>query len=185
MFIALTGTPGTGKTSVTQELETQGIPIISLNDLAVFHNFIDGTDYKRGSLILDLVKINSYLKQKSPTQTKPTIIEGHATHWLTEPEWIIILRCHPTELRKRLNTKHWKTEKINENVEAEILDIILCEATEIQPAKKLLEIDTTHKPIQQVSKIIFNLINTNFSNAKKYSIGKIDWSDEILKKHDR
>ncbi len=185
MFIALTGTPGTGKTSVTQELETQGIPIISLNDLAVSHNFIDGTDNKRGSLILDLDKINSYLKQNSSTQTKPTIIEGHATHWLTEPEWIIILRCHPTELRKRLNAKQWNTNKIFENVEAEILDIILCEATEIHPSHKLLEIDTTEKTIQEVSKIILNLINTNFSYTKEYCIGKIDWSDEILKKHDR
>jgi adenylate kinase len=185
MFIALTGTPGTGKTSVTQELDTQGIQILSLNDLAVSHNFIDGTDNKRGSLILDLDKINSYLQENSNIYSKPTIIEGHATHWLTQPEWIIILRCHPTELRKRLQTKQWKKKKINENVEAEILDIVLCEATEIHPTNTLLEIDTTDKTIQEVSKIILNLVNTTFSHAKEYCIGKIDWSDEILKKHDR
>lgn len=185
MFIALTGTPGTGKTSVTQELETQGIKIISLNDLALSQNFIDGTDQKRGSLILDLDKINSYLQKNSKIQSKPTIIEGHATHWLTQPEWIIILRCHPTELRKRLDTKQWKKKKISENLDAEILDVILCEATEIHPANKLLEIDTTDKTIQEVSKIILNLVNSDFSHVKEYCIGKIDWSDEILKKHDR
>ena len=65
MFIALTGTPGTGKTSVTQELETNGIQILSLNDLALSHNFIDGTDKKRGSIILDLDKINSYLQKNT------------------------------------------------------------------------------------------------------------------------
>jgi len=185
MFIALTGTPGTGKTSVTKELETKGIQILSLNDLALSHNFIDGVDKKRGSIILDLDKINSYLQKNSNIHSKPTIIEGHASHWLTQPEWIIILRCHPKELQKRLNTKQWKKEKIYENVEAEILDIILCEATEIHPANKLLEIDTTYITIQEVSEIILNLIKTDFSHTKKYGIGKIDWSDEILKKHDR
>ena len=185
MLIALTGTPGTGKTSVTQVLEAQGIQILSLNELALSQNFIDGTDKKRGSHILDLHKINSYLQKNVDKPSKSTIIEGHATHWLTQPEWIIILRCHPTELQKRLYTKQWKKEKISENVEAEILDIILCEATEIHPANKLLEIDTTEKTIQAVSKIILNLINSDFSHAKEYCIGKIDWSDEILKKHDR
>ncbi len=185
MFIALTGTPGTGKTSVAQKLKTQGIQILSLNDLALSQNFIEGKDKKRGSHILDLDRINSYLQKNVEIQSNPTIIEGHATHWLTQPEWIIILRCHPKELQKRLHTKQWKKVKISENVEAEILDIILCEATEIHPANKLIEIDTTEKTIQDVSKIILNLINSDFSHAKEFCIGKIDWSDEILKKHDR
>jgi adenylate kinase len=182
MLIALTGTPGTGKTSIAQYIKKHGISVISLNELAISHDFITGKDIIRDSFFLDLDKINVYIEKEFRNIPKPILIEGHATHWLTQPQWIIILRCHPNILAKRLSIKQWNSKKIKENVESEILDIILCEATEIHQSTHLLEINTTKKTSQQVGKIILGLIENNFSNIKDFGIGKIDWSEEILKK---
>lgn len=181
MLIALSGTPGTGKTTVAHYLEDHGITTFSLNHLALSHKFTDGKDVIRGSYILDLDKINTYIKKEFSNLSEPTIIEGHAAHWLTEPQWVIILRCHPSVLRKRLMAKKWNKHKIEENVEAEILDVILCEATEIHHSHHLLEIDTTEQAPQQIGKIILNQIENGFSDITDFCVGAVDWSEEILK----
>ena len=94
---------------------------------------------------------------------------------------VIILRCHPDELRKRLSQKRWKKSKVKENIEAEILDIILCEAVDVHPEKNVFEIDTTNLDKNSVSELIMEIINNNFEHMKKHNIGNIDWSEEILK----
>jgi hypothetical protein len=41
--------------------------------------------------------------------------------------------------------------------------------------------DVTGKTIDNISLSIIKLIKDKFKNTKKYNIGKIDWSEEILK----
>ena len=93
----------------------------------------------------------------------------------------MILRCHPKKLKKRLEEKGWNQKKIKENVEAEILDVVLCEAVEIHPENNIFEIDTTNKKIESVTSAIIDIVKSNFKPTKKYNMGKIDWSEEILK----
>jgi adenylate kinase len=180
MLIALTGTPGTGKTTVAHLLSEQGIMTYSLNELALSHHFTQGKDVKRDSYDLDMKKINSFIKKEYSGKTDPILFEGHASHLLTHVQWVVILRCHPKTLRHRLKTKRWNEKKIQENVEAEILDIILCEATEIHHLNHLLEIDTTSQTPASVATIILSQINTDFTDISDYCIGELDWSEEIL-----
>lgn len=180
MLIALTGTPGTGKTSISKILRSKGYKTVGLNSIAESKKFFIGYDNLRESKILDIDSLNTYLKEKH-VKTDILIIEGHLSHQLDCVDKIIILRCHPTLLRKRFIIKSWNEEKIKENIEAEILDIILCETIEIHNKKDIFEIDTTDKSLNIVASIIDNLINNNFFDTKNYNIGKIDWSDELLK----
>jgi len=180
MIIALTGTPGTGKTSVSKILQKNGFKIINLNKVACEKNFLMGRDVKRNSEIIDIEKIDDYVK-KNYSGKDIVFIEGHLSHLLKNIDKIIILRCHPKKLRKNLFKKGWNDDKIKENLEAELLDIILCEAVEIHPEKNIFEINVTDKSIDSVTSSIIKLIKHKFKNMKKYKIGKIDWSEEILK----
>ena len=108
------------------------------------------------------------------------ILEGHLSHLLKNVDYVIILRCHPETLWRRLRNRNWNKEKIKENVEAEILDIILCEAVEKHSRDKLFEIDTTNLQPKEVADIILELIESGFKRDEKLSIGRIDWSEEIL-----
>ncbi len=180
MYVALTGTPGTGKSSVSACLIKKKIPVIDLYKLACEHDFFQGMDEQRNSKILDMQKIHSFLqKQISPQKT--TLIEGHASHLLPLINKCIILRCHPQVLKNRLQKKQWPTKKINENLEAETLDVILCEAAERFNEKDLFEIDTTMKTIDEIASSIANLYVHEFRFIRDYKIGQIDWSEEILK----
>ncbi len=180
MIIALTGTPGTGKTSVSNILHENGLEVIDLNKIAVSNNFLIGDDEERNSKIVDVDRLNGYIKE-SYKEKDIVFIEGHLSHLLKSVDKVIILRCHPDELRKRLSQKRWKKEKVRENIEAEILDIILCETVDIHPEKNVFEIDTTNIDINSVASLIMEIIKNNFEHMKKHNIGNIDWSEEILK----
>jgi adenylate kinase len=180
MIIALTGTPGTGKTSVSKLLIKKGINVIDLNKLAIKNDFIDGIDEIRNSKIIDIKKLNDYI-YKNYSKEDLIIFEGHLSHLLSCIDKVILLRCHPKKLRINLNKKGWNEKKIRENLEAEILDIILCEAIDLHSKNNIFEIDVTNMNINSTASLITEIIENKFKNMKKYKIGKIDWSEEILK----
>lgn len=180
MRIALSGTPGTGKSTVATLLQKKGYSIVRLNELAIKKGYIAGTDKKRKSKLIDMDKLNKYIK-KNYTSMDLVFFEGHVAHLLPAMQKAIILRCHPQELKKRLSQKQWSDKKIKENVEAETIDVILCEAAERHPKNNLFEIDTTHKSSQEVAASILELVKKKFRPTKTYTIGQIDWSEELLK----
>ena len=177
MIVALSGTPGTGKSSVSTLLQKEGYDIVDFNRLSIEKGFIVGIDKERNSKIVDIDRLNDYIKKNHKTKDI-VFIEGHAAHLLRTADKVMILRCHPKKLKKRLEEKGWNQKKIKENVEAEILDVVLCEAVEIHPENNIFEIDTT---IESVTSAIIDIVKRNFKPTKKYNIGKIDWSEEILK----
>ena len=180
MLIALTGTPGTGKTSISNILSENSFEVIDINKVADDEDFIIGNDEKRNSKIVDVDTLNGYIKENY-IKKDIVFIEGHLSHLLKSVDKVIVLRCHPDELRKRLSQKGWKKEKIKENMEAEILDIILCETVDKHPKKSVVEIDTTNMNISNLAALIIEIIKNKFEHMKKYNIGNIDWSEEILK----
>lgn len=180
MLIALTGTPGTGKSSISTVLRKNGFEVVDLNKVATEKNFVIGTDEKRNSKIIDVNRLNKYVKENY-SKKDIVFVEGHLSHLLKNMDKVIILRCHPRVLKKRLTKKGWKIEKIKENIDAEILDIILCETVDIHPPKNIFEIDTTDKSIDDVTSSVMEIIRNKFRPMKKYNIGCIDWSEEVLK----
>ncbi len=104
------------------------------------------------------------------------LIEGHFAHLLSSADKVIILRCHPDELRRRLQNKGWSPKKIWENIESEALDIILSEAHSVHPEKNIHEIDTTTKTPQEVA----SLIDLVIQNGLPGETGTIDWSEWII-----
>ena len=179
MIIALTGTPGTGKTSVAKLLLKEGFSIVDLNKIITDNGFYLSKDKKRNSLIIDKNKINNWIK-KTIIDEKLVFIDSHLSHLLKNIDKVIILRCHPNKLKKNLVKKKWKTEKIKENIQAEILDIILCESIQCFSETDIYEIDTTKKSINDVYLSIKEIIESEFKEKKNYKIGKIDWSEQIL-----
>jgi adenylate kinase len=179
MWVALTGTPGTGKTTVATLLRRKGYTVVDLNRLAIREGFVAGVDKKRHCKLIDIQKINAYI-QKHFNRSDLVFFEGHTTHLLKAMDRIIILRCHPTKLYKHLLKKRWGTEKIQENIEAELLDIILCEAVETHPKNTVFEIDTTPKTPAAVTGSVLEIVKKKFRPIEQYRIGQIDWSEEIL-----
>lgn len=169
MKIALTGTPGTGKTSIANELEKRGYEIIRINDIA--DDFTIGYDEERQSKIVDEDALNEYMGEIK--EDGILFIEGHLSH-LLDVDAVIILRCNPEELEKRLKAKKWNERKIRENLEAEALDIVLDRA--LEKHEKVWEIDTTGRNAEEVADEIERIVK----KMPPPEYGKIDWSEWLM-----
>jgi adenylate kinase len=165
MIVALTGTPGVGKTTVAEILKERDYIVESVGKLAEKFDCIIGEEL--GSKIVDVDSLSDKIDRSGFT-----IIEGHLSHHL-DPDITIVLRCNPKVLKKRLSRTGWNEEKILENVEAEITDVILMEA---MGAKRVYEIDTTKLKAEKVADHVDRIIN---GEDEEYKPGKIDWILEI------
>ena len=182
MKISLTGTPGTGKTTISRMFKNE-VEIIHLNFLVNKYKNLWEYDNFRKTKIIDIDKLNEIVDNYIYTKISNNniiLIEGHLSHLLKGVDKVILLRLHPLELKKRLKKRKWEKNKIKENIESEILDIILCECIENFSNSDIFEIDTTGKEIKDIYNIIDCIIKNNFKIYPKYLIGKIDWSNEIF-----
>ncbi len=179
MFIALTGTPGTGKTTLAQQMRKHDITVIDFHDFALKHHCDQGYDAEKDTLVIDIDKVNKALASVDQHDNL-IVIEGHLSHLLVPIEKVIILRCHPKILLKRLKQKGWKQQKIKENLQSELLDIILCETMEKYAAEDVYEIDTSNQPSEQLGSMITQLIKNDFTTDQQMKPGHFDWSDLLL-----
>jgi len=181
MIFALTGTPGSGKTTLAEALSRKGQSIVSAQELAIRHQCILGKDEQRNSMIIDTACLDKILP-KYDTVSECLLIEGHITQVLTTVEYVIVLRCHPAVLSKRLQEKTWVEKKIRENIASEILGVILSEAIDIHGLGKVVELDTSKKSILELAENVVDLIQNSFENIADYQPGSVDWLPVILEK---
>ncbi len=155
MIIAITGTPGTGKTEVAKALAKRlGWWSVSLNDLAKEEDLYKGYDKERMCKIIDLKRMREEVNILAVSH-KNMIIESHYSHEMPS-DVVIVLRTEPNALRKRMIEKGFHTAKIAENMEAEMGNVIKDEAIALH--KNVYEIDNTNKIPKNVAKEIENLI---------------------------
>lgn len=163
MTCGITGTPGTGKSAVSEVLRSRGYQVIRQND--TMEPYLTGTDEDRDARIVDT---DAWADEY--TLTAP-FIEGHLVH-LLDCDHIVVLRCRPDLLKARLAGRGYSAEKIRENCEAEAMDLILSEAYDVQGEERLLEIDTTDRSPEACADLIEGFIQ----GTVPPSCGSIDWS---------
>jgi adenylate kinase len=170
MIVAITGTPGTGTREVAKELKNY--PVINLDEYA--KNFVVGHDEERDCDIVDMDRLNDFI---NGLDGNFIFIEGHLSHLLKCASKIIVLRRSPRELEKELINRNWSKKKIDENVEAEILDIILCESSAIHGEENIWEIDTTNKDAKDVAEEIEKIMSNGFRSDGR--VGIVDWTNYL------
>ena len=166
MQIALTGTPGTGKTTVAALLHYRVLDINSL----VRGGMNLGLDPERGCLEADMDALAGHLASLDSKET--VILEGHFSHHFAD--WAIVLRLSPAALRPRLEKRGYYQAKIRENLEAEALDVILVEAVDM--CQRVDEIDTTGRSAADVAALIEDIIEGRLHLPP----GQVDWLEEFF-----
>ncbi|MCX9014397.1 MAG: adenylate kinase family protein [Candidatus Methanoperedens sp.] len=184
MIAALTGTPGTGKTSVctaireSPEFSIQ-YRIIDLNELVFSDGLHTGKDDVRDSYAVDIGKLENKVKQE--TSLIPAgvdiIMEGHLSHFLPA-DIVIVLRAEPREIMERLGKRNYSTGKTRENADAEALDVILVESVEM--CGNVFEINTTGKSPQDVAICVVSIIESvkNGKNPEEFLPGNVNWIEQ-------
>ncbi len=151
MKIAITGTPGTGKTTVSNLLSKKlKIPVYHLSELIKERELYSEYDKERESYVVDIKKLKDFFKGK-----ENFIAEGLVAHYIPS-DVLVILRASPETIKKRLSERNYSPDKIEENVEAERLAVCATEALQLKTAKKIIQIDTTHKNPDEIAKLIID-----------------------------
>ena len=172
MIVGVSGTPGTGKSTLAGALRRKGYQVIDVGDFARERGVVSGRDVRRRSVEVDVKKLDLALKKELPPGT--VFLVGHLSHLLTV-DLIVVLRCNPSVLRERLKKRRWSDRKIRENLEAEACDVILIEA--LEQSKEVFEIDTTDRSPEAVAASVDDILA---GKREKYAFGNIDWSMEVL-----
>ncbi|MDT8357676.1 MAG: adenylate kinase family protein [Methanomicrobiaceae archaeon] len=163
MMWGITGTPGTGKSSIARELEKRGFRVGHVHDTV--KDYVVGDDPERGTRVVDVERWAEGFGHIDG------IIEGHIAHYLP-CNAVVVLRCRPDLLEARLASRGYPEVKIRENVEAEALDVILIETLEVHPPDHVYELDTTSLSVEEAADRIEEFIR----GGGAPSHGTVDWS---------
>ncbi|HJQ92828.1 MAG TPA: adenylate kinase family protein [Candidatus Thermoplasmatota archaeon] len=166
--VALTGTPGVGKTTLAAIAAEDGWTVVDVKAWAKAEGCVVGYDEDDQAAVIDVKK----LARRMPDGER-LLFEGHLGHLLpVDVCWVV--RCDPRTLRRRLEARGYKPAKVRENLEAEALDLILQEALDAVP--RVVQRDGTRRSPQALYKAF---ADAGLGAAKADDLEPVDWSDEL------
>ncbi len=162
--VALTGTPGVGKSTVARLLAPRW-RTVEVAELARRHHAAVG----RGrALEVDLARLRRALRARTALVGIDLVV-GHLAH-LLGLRGAIVLRCHPRVLARRLERARRGTRAEREaNVVSETVDLLLVEA--LESGVPVYEIDTTGRSPRSVAAEV----ERRLRSAGRPRAGIVDW----------
>lgn len=143
MIIIVTGTPGTGKTTLAKKIaESYNHEYVDVKALLEKSDICEGFDSERECLVVDPKKLSKLLFNLIGKNNR-LVIDSHLSQCLPKKyvDLCIVCKCELPELKRRLKERGYNQQKIRDNLDAEIFDICLTEAQE-QYKHKILIVET-------------------------------------------
>lgn len=167
--IIITGTPGTGKSSHAQALAEQlpDLKLLAINDIAKKHNCYSGYDEDRKSHIVDEDKVYEIIEDD--LEKGGCIIDFHACDDYPERliDLVVVLRTNTEVLFDRLNERKYHDSKIEENIDAEVMEVILGDARESYDPEIVIEL--TSNTIEEMDSNIERIVQWKENWEKDHS----------------
>lgn len=179
VLLAVTGTPGTGKTTICEEMARSGYRVIRLLDLSRSLGPEDTLPGEDRCFEVDVEELDGKLAKVIEMSDGPEcmFVEGHLSHLLSV-DGTILLRCDPRELRKRLGDRGYPDRKVEENCESELIDIIAVEVNE--RGLPAIELDTTDRGVDETGTAIRGFVD-DFPCTSGFTLpGTVNWIKTIF-----
>jgi len=173
--VALSGTPGTGKSVVGEHLaKLLEMEPVELSVIAIEGRFLTRYDDDRLSYVVDEAGLRNYIRSLVLKKRRVLII-GHYSEIVDDDilDKIVVLRLNPVELAQRLLNRGWPLKKVIENVEAELLGICTNNALSEHPSEKVCEVDVTGKKMDEIVKEVADVV-TGLRPCRVY----VDWLND-------
>lgn len=143
-IIAVSGTPGTGKTTIAKEIAVllKGY-YMDVNKVIKDKGLSEGYDAKKMCEIVDTDKLAAEIEKIVLHSSKDWVIDSHLSHYVSPKilDFCIITKCNLKVLQERLEARGYPAEKVRENLDAEIFEICYMDA--LEAGHKLRLIDTS------------------------------------------
>ncbi len=144
LVIAVTGTPGTGKTTFAQSLSKEtGIKPVEVNDIVEEKKLFTGVD-ENGSKIVKMQELKKEIKaliKKVQPEMKGVILVGHLLADLQlDYDIAIVTRSNLKGLVERLEKRAYPKDKLRENLVSESIDY--CGVQVAERSKETYEVES-------------------------------------------
>ncbi|UCC93520.1 MAG: adenylate kinase family protein [Thermoplasmata archaeon] len=174
---ALTGTPGTGKSAIAGVLSTLGWTVMEMGELAQREGAVVGRDEARQTDEVDTDLLAEALEgELRNDHGDRVLLVGHLSH-LMPCSVIVVLRTSPTVLRARLEERGWPQAKVDENVEAEAVGVVLVESMERDEPVPVYEVDTSGSSVEESARTVAATLQ---GAGEGMEAGWVDWSEEVM-----
>ena len=171
--VVVTGTPGTGKTTISKLLTSHlHANYLSLNERIIARKLYSKIDRDRRTRIVDLHRSQEYLENQLKKAQPVTLIDTHVIEAIPRKyvKKVIVLRCHPKILQARLHRKGWSHAKIRENVLAEVLDACYASAVYYCGKERVVQVNTSRSSAQSCANKIERILRNEATGDVK-----VDW----------
>lgn len=177
--IAVTGTPGTGKSTFSRVLSKDlGYEMLDLNELIEEKDIYElAPDDTR---VVDPGDLRNAFDEVVAGKESGLVVDGHLSH-LLDPDIVtevLVLRTDPDILEERLGERDYSEEKLQDNLEAEILDIVLEEAIRKHGEENVYEIDISQMGVSEAVDIFEEALD----GERRLEPGSVDWLEEHVEK---
>ncbi len=145
MRIIITGTPGTGKSTLSKALAEQiRYPLLDIKKLIEqrrIYRIVRGEAEKTVNLrALQRIVAEWFRDHQNGIAESHLLCEFEAG-----ADLVVVLRCQPDVLQKRLQKRKYPLSKVMENVESEALDYCLLRAEENHQSGRVMPVNTTRR----------------------------------------
>jgi adenylate kinase len=144
-YFGITGTPGTGKKTLAPLVAAElRVPCLGLNDLAKDLKLVPR---KRRETEVDAAELG---KLVLASVRAPCLLYGHLLPFAFGSgafSKVVVLRCDPKILKRRLVERGYGDEKVAGNVEAELIGLISAESVKAFGGDHVSEVDTSVVPV--------------------------------------
>ena len=171
--LAVSGTPGVGKTELSNILTQSGFTVVDLKELAQTHQCLGEEDPKDWASPID---IHALADVWTPDEEEKMVIDGHLSH-LLHVDGIVLLRCQPSILEQRLSLRGYDEAKVQANVEWEMTAGHWSELIEFEVQLPVLELDTTSRSAEELAANVVAWMESGCESPplEKAVLEAIDW----------
>ncbi len=163
MIIAISGSVGTGKTTIAREVAKKlDAQIVHLNDWALDFKIRDVSELQTFDFNLDglIHKVNQYI---SNNLNKNIVLEGHFAHYIN-PELVdllIVINRDLSILKKEYEKREYNQKKIEDNLEVESFNLCFYEGIEegFEEERQIFCVDNNldlNEIVKQIDLVISN-----------------------------
>ncbi|MGY5144599.1 MAG: adenylate kinase family protein [Candidatus Nitrosopumilus sp. bin_32a] len=175
MSIVITGNPGVGKHTITQQIANRmKLSIIDINEIAkdsgLFEKNGDTND-------IDVGRLEKILEQKV---SENNVVVGHLAPYVLKKSQVsimIVLRRSPYDLIPVYKDRKYSDKKTRDNTGSEILGIIANDAIG-KFQEKTFQINVSGKTVAEMLEKIMSVIMNKKGNEE------VDWLELVTKNND-
>ena len=176
LCIAISGTPGCGKTSLSELFASNGAKVVSVKELAQLHDCLGELNLEDGATEIDIHKLVELWENGDDGLV---VVDGHLSHFL-DVDAIVLLRCNPSELESRLSKRGYAENKVKANMEWELISGTWSELLEFEIELPIREYDATVQNTEEIYQNVCDWIEQNLPGASimEQSEASIDWMNQ-------